>query len=304
MPPQWLWASKTDMFKYLYFFLLTASFAQVSDFAYTGAEASAMAGSVVAEEGNDWSIFHNPAGLTEINGTHFSAGGGKLYGFKWLPAYHLNGIIPLPIFGKTGFAIQQLETKYNETVLSTEQTISIAQGFDLQHDKNSRLSIGYTTNLVQWNLGSSAGISGNGSDGLELGNLNAVTLDIGVLASLRKKYRFGVFLKNINSGALGKGITRQVLPRRINAGITYMPITGLSTSIVSEHLLERNDLQIKGAIRYIINSYLEIYTGAQSNPNRLGMGTTFSINRKSISYSLLTHPILPMTHQFKIGISL
>ena len=71
MPPQWLWASKTDMFKYLYFFLLTVSFAQVSDFAYTGAEASAMAGAVVAEEGNDWSIFHNPAGLTEINGTHF-----------------------------------------------------------------------------------------------------------------------------------------------------------------------------------------------------------------------------------------
>ena len=195
------------MFKYLYFFLLTASFAQVSDLAYTGAEVSAMAGAVVAEEGNDWSIFHNPAGLTEINGTHFSAGGGKLYGFKWLPSYQLNGFIPIPIFGKTGFAIQQLETKYNEIVLSTEQTISIAQGFDLQHDKNSRLSIGYTTNIVQWDLGNSAGISGNGSDGLELGNLNAVTLDIGVLASLRKKYRFGVFLKNINSGALGKGIT-------------------------------------------------------------------------------------------------
>ena len=166
------------------------------------------------------------------------------------------------------------------------------------------MAIGYTANLIQWELGSSAGISGDGTDGLELGNVNAVTVDLGVLASLREKYRFGVFLKNINSGALGKGITRQVLPRRINAGITYMPITGLSTSIVSEHLLERNDLQIKGAVRYKINAYLEIYTGAQSNPNRLGIGTTFSINRQSISYGLLTHPVLPMTHQFKIGISL
>ena len=82
MPPQWLWVSKTDMQKYLYFFLLTASFAQVSDFAYTGAEVSAMAGAVVAEKGNNWSIFHNPAGLTEIDGTHFSAGGGNLYNFK------------------------------------------------------------------------------------------------------------------------------------------------------------------------------------------------------------------------------
>ncbi len=304
MQPLWLWVSKTDMQKYLYFFLLTVSFAQVSDFAYTGAEVSAMAGAVVAEKGNNWSIFHNPAGLTEINGTLFSAGGGKLYGFTWLPSYHLNGIIPIPILGKTGIALQQLETKYHGTVLSTEQTISIAQGFDVQHDKNSRLSLGYTANFVQWDLGSSAGISGNGTEGLDLGNVNAVTVDFGVLASLRKKYRFGAFLKNINSGAVGKGMTRQVLPRRINAGITYMPITGLSTSIVSEHLLGRDDLQIKCAVKYNVNSYLKIYVGAQSNPNRFGMGTSFTLNRQSISYGLLTHHVLPMTHQFNLSISL
>ena len=292
------------MQKYLYCFLLTASFAQVSDYAYTGAEASAMAGAVVAEKGNNWSIFHNPAGLTEIDGTHFSAGGGNLYDFKWLPYYNLNGTIPIPILGKMGFALQQLETKSDGAVLSTEQTISIAQGFDIQHDKNSRLSLGYTANFVQWDLGSSAGISGNGTEGLDLGNVNAVTVDFGVLASLRKKYRFGAFLKNINSGAVGKGMTRQVLPRRINAGITYIPMTRLSTSIVSEHLLGRDDQQIKCAIRYNLNSFLQIYAGAQSNPNRLGIGTTFTLNRQSISYGLLTHPVLPMTHQFTIGIFL
>ena len=301
------------MVKYLYFFLLTASFAQVSDYAYTDAEASAMAGAVVAEEGGDWSIFHNPAGLTEINETHFSTGGYKLYGYSWLPSYHLNGITSIPIIGKTGFALQQFETKYDGVVLSMEQTISIAQGIDLQHDKNSRLSIGYTANFIHWDMAKSAGISGDGSDGLDLGNVNAITVDLGVLASLRKKYRFGVFLKNINSGALGKGMTRQVLPRRINTGITYMPITGLSTSIVSEHLLGRDELQIKGAIRYNINSFLTIYSGAQSNPNRFGIGIRMLLNKvsesklgdnSSFSYGLLTHPILPMTHQFKFGISL
>ena len=166
------------------------------------------------------------------------------------------------------------------------------------------MAIGYTANFVQWNLGKSAGISGDGSDGVELGSVNSVTVDLGVLASLREKYRFGVFLKNINSGALGKGMTRQVLPKRINAGITFMPISTLSTSIVSEHLLGRDDLQIKGAIRYKLNSYLEIYIGAQSNANRFGMGTTFTFNRQSISYGLLTHPVLPITHQFNLSISL
>ena len=301
------------MVKYLYFFLLTASFAQVSDYAYTDAEASAMAGAVVAEEGGDWSIFHNPAGLTEINETHFSTGGYKLYGYSWLPSYHLNGITSIPIIGKTGFALQQFETKYDGVVLSMEQTISIAQGIDLQHDKNSRLSIGYTANFIHWDMAKSAGISGDGSDGLELGSINVVTVDLGILASLREKYRFGVLLKNLNSGAIGEGMTRQILPRRINAGITYIPITGLSTSIVSERLLGRDDLQIKGAIRYNLNSYLKIYAGAQSNPNRFGLGIRILFNKVSeselddnysFSYGLLTHPILPITHQFKIGIFL
>ena len=292
------------MNKFFLLFLVSIPYTQVSDYAYTHAEATAMAGAVVAEAGSNWSIFHNPAGITEIEGTHLSAGGGKLFGFKWLPIYHLNSIIPKSKIGQMGFALQQLKTKYDGTILSTEQTISIAQGFDLQHDKNSRLSIGYTANFVQWDLGKSAGVSGDGTDGLELGSVNAVTVDFGVLASLREKYRFGVFLKNINSGALGKGMTRQVLPRRINTGITYMPMQGLATSIVSEHLLGRDDMQIKAAIRYNLNSNLEIYAGAQSNPNRFGMGATFTLNTQSISYGLLTHPVLPMTHQFNIGLSL
>ena len=292
------------MTKILFLFLVSIPYAQISDYAYTHAEASAMAGAVVAEAGSNWSIFHNPAGITEIEGTHLSAGSGKLYGFNWLPAYNLSGTTPLPGIGKIGFAFQQLETKYSGKTLSKEQTLSIAQGFELQRDKNSHLSIGYTANFVQWNMGRSAGVSGDGTDGLELGGVNSLTIDFGVLASLREKYRFGVFLKNINSGALGKGMTRQVLPRRINTGITYMPISGLATSIVSEYLLGRDDMQIKAAIKYNLNSNLEIYAGAQSNPNRFGMGATFTLNTQSISYGLLTHPVLPMTHQFNIGLSL
>ena len=293
------------MVKFLLLLLLSFPLAQtVSDYAYTHAEVSAMAGAVAAEAGSNWSIFHNPAGITEVDGLQVSLGGGRLYGYDWLPASNLSGTAPIPKIGTIGFAFQQLEPKYSGKTLSKEQTLSIAQGFDLQHDKNSRLAIGYTANFVQWDLGKSAGVSGDGSDGLELGNINSITIDFGVLASLREKYRFGVFLKNINSGALGKGITRQVLPRRINTGITYMPLQGLATSIVSEYLLGRDDMQIKAAIRYNLNSNIEIYAGAQSNPNRLGLGATFTLNTQSISYGLLTHPVLPMTHQFNFGLSL
>ena len=87
------------MTKILFLFLVSIPYTQVSDYAYTHAEVSAMAGSVVAEVGSNWSIFHNPAGITEIEGTHLSAGSGKLYGFNWLPAYNLSGTTPLPGIG-------------------------------------------------------------------------------------------------------------------------------------------------------------------------------------------------------------
>ena len=298
------------MHKYIVIFLLTTSFAQVSDYAYTGAEATALAGAIVAQRGGSESIFHNPAGIVEINMIQFSIGRGNLYGFSWLPAYHINGVIPISGIGHIGFAFQQLDTKNGVVTLSTEQTISIAQGFNLQKDKNSHLAIGYTANFVQWNLGKSAGISGDGSDGTELGSFNSITIDIGVLASLREKYRFGVLLKNINSGALGKSMTRQVLPRRINAGITYMPISGLSTSFVIESLLGRDDLQIKGSMSYSLNPFLELYTGAQSNPNRVGFGIKLNSGNNpagknlSFTYGFLTHPVLPVTQQISIGFEL
>jgi hypothetical protein len=58
---------------------------------------------------------------------------------------------------------------------------------------------------------------------------------------------------------------------------------------------------------------MTIYTGAQSNPSRFGIGIKMLFKKVSaselgdnytFSYGLLTHPILPMTHQFNIGISL
>ena len=84
------------MTKILFLFLVSIPYAQVSDYAYTHAEASAMAGAVVAEAGSNWSIFHNPAGITEVDGTQISIGSGKLFGFNWLRAYNLSGTTTFP----------------------------------------------------------------------------------------------------------------------------------------------------------------------------------------------------------------
>lgn len=285
--------------------LLFASFiyTQVSNHVYLTTESSALVGSNVAGFGSSNSIFINPAGLSDLKDIQVSTGGGNLYGLTWLPSYYFSLNAPIPVFGNIAIGFEQLKTEVGSTTLSNEQTIKIGYGFNLQEDKNSQLSFGGVANYVQWKLGESAGVSGDGSDGLSLGTLNTITMDIGFIASLRDKYRCGVFIKNINSGAIGTGMSRTILPRRLNAGVTYLPISSLSTSISLERLLGDNDIQIKGGVQYSLNSMIDLMMGAQANPNRFGIGTKFKFISHVISYGMLTHPVLPITHQLSLGLS-
>jgi len=285
--------------------LLFASFiyTQVSDNAYLTTESSAMVGSNVAGFGSSNSIFNNPAGLSDVEDIQLSTGGGNLYGFSWLPSYYFSMNAPIPVLGNVSFGFQQLKIESGMTTLSTEQTITIGHGFNLQKDKNSQLSFGVVANYVQWDLGKSAGASGDGSDGLPFALLNTVTIDMGFIASLRDKYRCGVYIKNINSGAIGIDMTRTVLPRRLNAGVTYLPISTLSTSISMERLLGDNDIQIKGGLQYSLNSMINLMMGAQANPNRFGIGAKFKFINQTLTYGLLTHPVLPITHQLSLDLS-
>ena len=75
-------------------------------------------------------------------------------------------------------------------------------------------------------------------------------------------------------------MTRTVLPRRLNAGITYLPMPDLSTAISIERLLGRSEIQIKGGVQYSLNSMINLMMGVQANPNRLGIGAKFKYSRK------------------------
>ena len=57
----------------------------------------------------------------------------------------------------------------------------------------------------------------------------------------------------------------------------------------------RNDSQQNGCITIRLHGL-----GA----NRFGLGATLTFNQQSVSYGLLTHPVLPITHQFNIGFAL
>ena len=182
-----------------------------------------------------------------------------------------------------------------------EDLLGIAAGFNLLKDKNSSLAVGFSANYHMIHFGRSAGVSGDGSDGLESEMIGSIGLDLGFLGSLREKNRLGVFIKNINSPMIGEGMSTQNLPRKIHIGLTTIPNKTMEVSFTMEQLLGYDDAQYRTALQYQLNQFLFLNTGVQVNPNRFGFG--FNIEKKnfSISYGYLTHHVLPGTHQFNIG---
>ena len=115
-----------------------------------------------------------------------------------------------------GLKFLSLSVKNNDTKLLNENLFGVSAGTNLLKDKNSSLAIGVSANYYLIQFGKSAGVSGDGSDGLNSEVISSIRLDIGFLGSLREKNRLGVFIKNINSPIIGDGMSIQNLPRKIH----------------------------------------------------------------------------------------
>ena len=284
---------------FLFILLTSVVFPQVvSDYTYISSEAAAMAGAMTANPGSVASLFHNPAGIAELEDPFIEFGKADIFGVE---SNYFGGFSHLPIFGNSGLSIQQSKTVVSGTTLSKEQSIAFSSGFHLQKDRNSQLMVGYSFNYLSWNLGRSSGTIGDGSDGQPSSSSSTLGIDVGLIASLRGKHRVGAYLKNINSPEMGRGESRQPLPRRMSIGMAYTPYQNFLTSLVLDRTMGRDDIQVKGGIQYIFTDMCTLRLGLQSNPNRLGAGFRFSFRKYGFDYALLTHPVLPATHHFSFG---
>jgi len=274
----------------------------LSDYTFNTAQSSSLAGAVVSNRGGDWSLYHNPATLVELNKNRAFLGYSKLYSQDYLPLSSL-GLIVSKYKINFGLKYLSLSVKNNEIELLNEDLIGIAAGFNLFKDKNSSLAMGLSVNYHMIHFGSSAGVSGDGSDGLDSEMISSIGLDLGFLGSLRDKNRLGVFIKNINSPMIGEGMSTQNLPRKIHIGLTTIPNEMMEVSFTMEQLLGYHDAQYRTALQYQLNQFLFLNAGVQVNPNRFGFGFNVEKNNFNISYGYLTHHVLPGTHQFNFGIS-
>tara|TARA_B100001750_G_scaffold234359_1_gene235629 strand:- start:956 stop:1837 length:882 start_codon:yes stop_codon:yes gene_type:complete len=287
---------------YFLIIFLNIFYAQgLSDYSYNSAESSSLAGSIVSVKGGSWSLFNNPATLVEVENNILSVGYGNLYNQKYLPMSSF-GVIISNYNINFGIKYNSFKVSYEGTKLLSDDEIGFVTALKLLKDKQSSLSLGLSANYYIITFAASSGASGDGSDGIDGGSVSSLGFDLGLLATLRDKNRLGVFIKNINSPMIGRGVSNQNLPQKIDVGFSTMPSEYLMVTLSLEQLLGSINTQFKTSIKYQITKELCFNTGVQMNPNRFGIGFTFNTKLISISYGYLTHPILPQTHQCNIGI--
>ena len=283
-----------------YFITFNFLFSQViTNNTFNNSRSIALAGATTSSPGEIESVFNNPANLKKDGSISILAGQTLFYEQSFLSYQYVslkrNNI---------ALTVQQLgtKTKSSDSELSSEKSITFSHGIVLLKDRNSSLRLGYNLNYLRLVQGASAGISGDGIGGMPEKKVDSFGIDLGILASLRKKISIGAFVKNINSPKMGRGSNAQYLPRFLAIGFSYFPTSYLITTFNYDRLLGTKTNQFKFGIEYNLHKYIILRTGVQMKPNRFGFGFLSNINDNIyLSYGMITHQILPITHNFELG---
>ena len=277
---------------------LSLLYSQVfSEYSYTGANQTALAGSVSANTSNENALFQNPASIAGFEDKIIIAGQSNIFNQSYLPYQYIGLIYKIPMINNIGISYRSLSTENGGVTLSSESALSFSKGFFLQKDKNSCLAAGFRVNALFWEQSQSAG-TGDGTNGLDASQESSIGLDFGIIGGLRDRYWVGGYLTNINSPIIGS----QHLPRKMILSLGFSPFEQVYTNLSMERLLGRNDRQVKLGFKYNLDNQFSLLFGAQSNPNRFGLGAEYHLKRIAISYSILTHHVMSETHNIEIKI--
>ena len=288
---------------YLLLSIFSGLIAQVaSEHLYYGASSLSMAGSDIAIPKSSWSMFVNPAGIAEQKTLSLVASSESLFGQDYF-SHALFGVqFRVPKAGSFGLSIEDFSVDYSGNTLSRETAIGIHQGIMLRSDRNSIISFGYGIKSYTVDYGSSAGVSGDGSDGIELGSQSSWGVDIGLLASLAERVRFGARAFNINSPTLGDANSAVRLPQRAQVGIAFSPYDLVWTTAALTKS-SGHPTHFHGGMSYNIVDNVFLRAGVMTNPNRFTTGFGVFIKKIRIDYGLITHPVLPLSHQVSIEVN-
>ena len=301
--------SKTHMTRWLplLWMLLfsTSAFSQVTSSNQTPtARTTALSASNIAMGGSAELLLTNPALLAEFEGFGAFTGYQNLFAQNYIQ-YSVAGLSleSGESAGNFGLSMSSLKTSNGRSSLADETVIGFHHGIYIMKDRLSSLALGTTINYLQLSYGKSAGPSGDGSDGMSLGTTSKIGVDVGLLATLGKKHRAAVIVKNINGPTIGTGGKIAALPQVLVGGFAYTPVEEVVTTF-SLNFSSGHPVEFHAGLEYKLSPHYSILTGMQSQPNRLSAGMKIDAKGINIEYGVITHPVLPLTHVITLSLHL
>lgn len=254
----------------------------LNSIAYTqyspGARQISMANSDVALANDVFSIFNNPAGLSQLN-------------WREVGIYYS----PAP-FGLT--ELSNGYVAYNEPFDFGSISIGgMTYGFELYRE--SKIVLGYSYNYENI-LFAGATVNYHSFSIQNYGSTSAIYFNVGGLVYILDELSWGFAVSNLNRASIAD-IDDQI-PMILATGFSYDILQNFSLNFSLEKDISF-DPSIQFGIEYDIIEYISLRAGTSNDPSRFtaGLGINYSIF--SLDYAFFTHQDLGLTHQAGIILS-
>jgi hypothetical protein len=264
--------------RYILFFvpilLIVNSYAQINP----GARQISISNSDVALSNDVFSVFNNPAGLSQFN-------------WREIGIYYS----PAP------FGLSELANGYvayaEPFTFGTVALGGMTYGFELYRE--SKISLGYSYNYENKFFAGLA-VNYHTYSIQNYGNTNAFYLNLGGLAYITHQLRWGFAISNINRASIGNDDDQ--IPIIFSTGFSYDLIKTLIINLAVEKDI-RYKPSVQFGLEYNIIEYLSLRVGFQNEPARYTAGIGMNYSIIGLDYAVFTHQDLGLTHQAGLIIS-
>jgi hypothetical protein len=243
-----------------------------------GARQISLSNSDVAMSNDVFSLFNNPAGLSQMNwrelGIYYSP---APFGLSELSNGYLAYNEPFD-FGSIGIGV-------------------MTYGFELYRE--NKISVGYSYNYLNKFF---AGVVLNlhTVSIINYGDDNIFYLNAGGLYYLQNDLRLGFSVHNVNRASFGS--EKDNVPFVFNLGLSYDVLDEFNFNISMEKDVRYN-YSLRGGIEYNLFDYISLRTGFSNEPSRYSAGIGINYSYFSLDYAFFTHQDLGLTHQAGLLIS-
>lgn len=243
-----------------------------------GAKQISLANSDAALSNDVFSLFNNPAGLSQLN-------------WREIGIYYS----PAP-FGLTELANGYVA--FNEPFSFGSVSLGgMTYGYEVYRESKVLLAFSYN---YQNKFFAGAAVNYHNVSIQNYGNDNAFYFNLGGLAYLTNDFRFGFSFQNINRASFGNDDGQ--IPVILNTGVSYDLTNTLTLNAAIEKDIKQKASFMFGA-DYDLIEYLSLRTGFSNEPSRFSAGIGINYSLLSLDYAMFTHSDLGLTHQVGLIIS-